>query len=229
MKGMLLMSNNKNVLPENMEKFFNARVDGYDDHMKENIDQFEDFYKIVAKPIKENQEQLEILDLGCGTGLELEHIFSKVRNAHITGIDLSQEMLNKLLKKYDKFSNQITLIRDSYTSHDLGEEKYDYAVSVMTIHHLFEDEKVDLYSKIRDSLKNDGMYIEGDYVVTEEEAREALEEYERKIKLVDRDGFYHIDIPMTEETQVKLLKKAGFSEVEVIFRAESNRVFVARK
>lgn len=223
------MSNNKNVLPENMDKFFDARVDGYDDHMKENIDQFEDFYKVVANPIKETQEQIEILDLGCGTGLELEHIFTRAGNARITGIDLSQEMLNKLLKKYDRFSNQITLVRDSYTSHDLGKEKYDYAVSVMTIHHLFENEKVDLYSRIRNSLKDDGMYIEGDYVVTEEQAKEAMKEYERKIKLVDKNGLYHIDIPMTEETQIKLLKKAGFSKAEVVFSAEANRVFIARK
>ncbi len=223
------MSNSKNIQPEVMDKFFDVRADGYDNHMKESIDQFEDFYKIVASPIKETQKQLEVLDLGCGTGLELEHIFSKARNAHITGIDLSQEMMNKLLKKYDSFSNQITLIRDSYTSHELGIEKYDYAISVMTIHHLFENEKVDLYSKIRNSLKDDGLYIEGDYVVTEEVAKEALEEYVRKIKLVDKDELYHIDIPMTEETQVKLLKEAGFSRVEVIFKAEANRVFVAKK
>ena len=99
----------------------------------------------------------------------------------------------------------------------------------MTIHHLFEDEKVKLYSRIRDSLKNGGMYIEGDYVVDEEQSKEALKEYERKIKFVDKNGFYHIDIPMTEEKQIMLMNKAGFLNVEVIFKAKYNRVFVAKK
>ncbi len=223
------MSSNKNIILEDMDKFFDSRVDSYDEHMKENIHLFEDFYKAIANPIKETQEPLKILDLGCGTGLELENIFSKAKNALVTGVDLSQEMLNKLISKYDKYSNQITLIRDSYTSYDFGKDTYDYVISVMTIHHLFEDEKVKLYSKIRDSLKDDGMYIEGDYVVDEEQSKEALKEYERKIKLVDKNGFYHIDIPMTEEKQIMLMNKAGFLKVEVIFKGERNRVFVAKK
>lgn len=221
------MSNNIIKKPEKMDEFFNARVTGYDQHMKENIDQYEDFYRTISKPILRTDVRIEILDLGCGTGLELKGIFKNVPNAQITGIDLSEEMLNSLTEKYREFAEQLNLIKGSYISHPFGREKYDYVVSVMTIHHFFEKEKLELYKKIRKSLKPDGKYIEGDYVVSEKEEKNALLEYESKIKLVNKNQLYHIDIPMTEEKQIKLLEKAGFSKVEVIFRGEANRVFVA--
>lgn len=37
-----------------------------------------------------------ILDLGCGTGLELDEIFKTKPLIHVTGIDLTQAMLDKL-------------------------------------------------------------------------------------------------------------------------------------
>ncbi len=220
------MSSNTKT-PEVMNEFFNVRADNYDDHMKGNVGSFDEFYKMIATPIKETNEKIQILDLGCGTGLELEAIFKRTPNAMVTGIDLSKEMLEQLKSKYKKFSDQIALINASYTSHKYNQQKYDYAVSVMTVHHLLWDEKLELYKNIRNAIKEGGIYIEGDYVVSDEEEKEMFMEYEEKMKLLDKNQFYHIDIPMSEENQLKLFKEAGFSKVEIVFEAEYNRIFVA--
>ena len=68
---------------------------------------------------------MEILDLGCGTGLELEGIFSKAPNAVITCIDLSEKMLSKLTSKYSRFLDQIKPIKGSYLIVPFPEKKYD--------------------------------------------------------------------------------------------------------
>ena len=219
------MSNIK--IPEKMGEFFNVRANGYDGHMKDNVGSFDEFYDMVSTPINTTNEKIEILDLGCGTGLELKAIFKSTPNAMITGVDLSNEMLEKLKSKYDNFSDQITLINDSYTSHKFEKQRYDYAVSVMTVHHLLRDEKLELYKNIRNAIKDGGKYIEGDYVVSDEEEKEMIQEYEEKMKLVDKSELYHIDIPMSEENQIKLFYEAGFSKVEIVFEAEYNRIFVA--
>lgn len=39
----------------------------------------------------------EILDIGCGTGLELDEIWKRNPEISVTGIDLSQSMLNELV------------------------------------------------------------------------------------------------------------------------------------
>ena len=82
--------------PEKMNDFFNKRAGGYDKHMKETIPQFTAFYRKIVSPIQKTKEKIQILDLGIGTGLELEGIFKKATNAFVTGIDVSENMLKLL-------------------------------------------------------------------------------------------------------------------------------------
>ena len=52
---------------EKMSDFFEARLDGYDEHMLTNIESAEEFYPFTAKQLPAT-ENCHILDLGCGTG-----------------------------------------------------------------------------------------------------------------------------------------------------------------
>lgn len=225
------MSNNKIKKPEEMSLFFDIRANGYDKHMKENIKFFDELYKLISKPITETKSEISILDLGCGTGLEVQSILDRCPNAFITGIDVSEKMLSELARKYEKYLNQIKLIKDSYLSIVLPENTYDYAVSVMTMHHLLYDIKQKTYEKIRKSLKIGGIYIEGDYIVSPEKEKQFLTEYHKIIRTSQtyENGKYHIDIPFSIETQTTILLEAGFSEVEIIWHKEEAAIIVAKK
>ena len=80
---------------EKMSDFFETRLDGYDEHMLTNIESAGEFYPFTAKQLP-TTENCHILDLGCGTGLELEAYYLLNPSARITGIDLSQGMLAAL-------------------------------------------------------------------------------------------------------------------------------------
>lgn len=98
---------------ESMSSFFEARVDGYDEHMLNNVLGCKEGYIEMAKLVPPSCKTL--LDLGCGTGLELDEIFKKLSDIHVTGIDLTQAMLDKL-KHYDTpctIDNQIRLLKDA--------------------------------------------------------------------------------------------------------------------
>ncbi|WP_350342881.1 methyltransferase domain-containing protein [Proteinivorax tanatarense] len=220
------MSNNL----EKMNQFFDVRADSYDEHMNKSIGSFETYYVKVADPIKNTDETIEILDLGCGTGLELRSIFEKAPNARITCIDMSEKMLELLKSKYSDKLNQINIIQGSYTELDLGQQKYDYVISVMTMHHLLHNDKEQLYKKIKEAIKPNGTYIEGDYVVTKEKEENLvnfLEEVAQKHGL-PKDGSYHIDIPFSLETQRKLFSKAGFAKFEVVFKEGEHTIIVSK-
>lgn len=224
------MSSNQIKMPEEMSLFFNKVVSGYDTHMKETIKSFDDFYKSISIPIAETNEEISILDLGCGTGLEIQYTLEKCPNALITGMDVSQGMLRELSRKYARHMDQIKLVNDSYLTARLGENMHNYIVSVMTMHHLLPDIKLGVYKKIREALKSGGIYIEGDYVVSTHKEKCCLEAYDKKT--VDfntsENGKYHIDIPFSIETQTKLLLDAGFCHIEVIWKDGEAAILVAR-
>lgn len=117
---------------EKMSDFFEKRINGYDHHMMTYIESANELYQFTAKclPVKEN---CHILDLGCGTGLELEKYYLLCPSAKITGIDLSQEMLSVLRRKFAE--KNILLVVGSYFNVPFGEEVFDAAVSAESLHH----------------------------------------------------------------------------------------------
>lgn len=59
---------------ERMEAFFENRLAGYDEHMLASIEGAREFYRFTASLLP-MEEKSVVLDLGCGTGLELEEYF----------------------------------------------------------------------------------------------------------------------------------------------------------
>lgn len=201
---------------EKMSDFFENRLDGYDEHMMTNIESATEFYPFTAKMLP-TAENSRILDLGCGTGLELEEYYSLCPSAKVTGIDLSQGMLMAFSKKFaDK---DISLIVGSYFDVAFGEEVFEAAVSVESLHHFTKEEKVPLYAKLHAALKENGYFILTDYfsLSDDEETmhRQKLISLKAEQGICD-DEFYHYDTPLTVEHETEALLEAGFSNVEVL-------------
>ena len=199
---------------EEMRQFFEARLDGYDEHMLTNIDRAREFYPFTAASLPVDA-CCEILDLGCGTGLELEAYFKINPTARVIGIDLSQKMLDVLKRKLE--GKSIRLICGSYFDEELGENVFDAAVSVESLHHFTKEMKTELYKKLLNSLKDGGYFILTDYFALSEseelEHRRTLVDLKAKQGIND-DAFYHYDTPLTVEHETEALLDAGFSSVE---------------
>ena len=201
---------------EKMSDFFEARLDGYDEHMMTNIEGADKFYPFTASllPMTEN---CRVLDLGCGTGLELEEYFKVNPTAKVVGIDLSKGMLEALKSKFS--DKDIVLICTSYFDVPLEESSFDSAVSVESLHHFTKEEKIPLYTKLHKALKCGGYFILTDYFALSD--KEEKLHRQNLISLKSEQGisdneFYHYDTPLTVEHETEALKEAGFSSVEVL-------------
>jgi len=199
---------------EKMDAFFEARLAGYDDHMLTEIEGAAEFYPFTAACLPP-QPGAEVLDLGCGTGLELEYYFARNPGARVTGVDLSAGMLNALREKFrDK---ALTLIRGSYFTEDLGCERFDAAVSLESLHHFTMEEKIALYRRLYAALKENGYFILTDYFAHEDAFEEFCRTELNRLKAeqgISDNEFYHYDTPLTLEHEMQARRAAGFSRVE---------------
>ena len=201
---------------EPMGEFFEKRLVGYDEHMMTCIEGAEEFYPFTAACLPA-EAQCHILDLGCGTGLELEAYYAKNPSACVTGIDLSPAMLSALKRKFP--DRELTLIPGSYFDVPFGTACFDAAVSVESLHHFTKEEKVPLYAKLHTALKENGYFILTDYFSLSDEEekmhRQNLIALKAEQGICD-DEFYHYDTPLTVKHETEALLEAGFSTVEVL-------------
>ena len=201
---------------EKMGEFFDARLSGYEEHQLTCIDSAKEFYPYTASCLPQIAGT-RLLDLGCGTGLELGYYFELVPSAEVTGIDLAPGMLEALRNKFP--DKNMTLILGSYFDVPFGENSFDAAVSVESLHHFTGEEKVRLYEKLLKALKPGGSFILTDYFAMSDEEecfrRAELLRLKKEQNIAD-DTFYHYDTPLTVEHEIEALNKAGFSSVSVL-------------
>ena len=201
---------------ERMGDFFDARLGEYEAHQLTCIESAREFYPFTAKCLPQAPGS-RILDLGCGTGLELGYYLESVPDAQITGIDLAPGMLDALRNKFRDKS--LTLILGSYFDVPIDEEAFDAAVSVESLHHFTKEEKTPLYVKVRKALKPGGYFILTDYFAPSDEEerfhRAQLLRLKREQGISD-DAFYHYDTPLTVEHETEALLEAGFDSVAVL-------------
>lgn len=217
-----------------MKEFFNDRAEIYDTVHVGHIDGGMESKRILASFLPKHTKTL--IDIGIGTGLELDEIFRCFPDITVTGLDIAENMLKLFKDKYPE--KNIFLHCGNYFDYNFGNEIYDAALSVMTLHHYDHKTKTDLYRKIHKCLNRNGVYIECDYMLSEDEYENPQEqedlffsEYKRLKEeqgIVD-DKEYHFDTPCTVSNQKKMLLDAGFINVKEVWRRKNAVILIAEK
>ena len=122
---------------ENEQKFHDYRF-ANDDDIRSNIKKYYVINKIALEKyydiISANCKNKKLLEYGCGTGNNIE-IF-KSFNAHVTGIDISQEGINKANKKIEAENLDVNCFFMDAENTDFKDGEFDIIVGRGIIHHL---------------------------------------------------------------------------------------------
>ncbi len=202
---------------ETMGGFFDRRVDSYEDHMRP----WRAYYRWLGELIPAQAKTL--LDLGCGTGLELDEIFRLHPDIRVTGIDLAPGMLARLREKHPE--RKLTLTVGDYLTVPLAPCAFDVAVAFETLHHFPPETKLGLFRRIFAALRPGGMLLEGDYIAESDEMETYLfQELARRRarQHVPEGTFVHFDTPLTLAHELSLLSQAGFTAEVLGYRGEDN-------
>lgn len=209
---------------EEMADFFTKRLSDYEEHMSV----WQESYQIFSEMLP--TECQNILDLGCGTGLELDRIWERNPNIQVTGVDLCQSMLDKLLKKHS--DKRLAVVCQDYFKYDFGYEKWDAVISFESLHHFLPERKKELYRNTYNSLKRGGVFLLGDYIAccdAEEELLYSTYLKRRNQFAVPDNSFVHFDIPLTLEHERELLQNAGFAIEKVLDNPDGATIIAAGK
>ncbi len=184
---------------QKQRNFFNEKIDTYDDVHSE----FMETKKTLADNL--DKDAFKILDLGAGTGLELIHLFELNKDAKVTVIDITENMLKELKKR--SFADHVDIICGDFFEVDFG-NNYDAVISTSALHHFKKDEKLKLYKKVFDCLKVNGQFINCDKIaINEDIENEQLYALDHDLKAK------HIDTPLTVDHELEVLNNVGFSEI----------------
>lgn len=209
---------------EEMADFFTKRLHDYEEHMSV----WDNSYQIFADSLPADCRN--ILDLGCGTGLELDRIWKRDPQIEVTGVDLCRDMLDKLLAKHS--DKKFTTLCQDYFQYDFGCERWNAVISFESLHHFLPENKQTLYQKVYNSLKAGGVFLLGDYIACCDEEEDLLRgEYlkRRQQSEIAEERFVHFDIPLTLEHETELMRHAGFVIGKVLEEPDGATIIVAKR
>ncbi len=184
----------------------------------------------------EHSECIEVLDLGCGTGTISRAIKDMYPKAHITCLDISDNMLQMARLKLSDDSKTTYINKDFY-NFDF-DKKYDAVVSSLALHHLVSDEdKFEFYKKIFKGIKSGGIFVNADVVLASDDSlqnryMEKWKEFMYKnIPAAEVDNkwipaHYEEDRPISLMNHFDMLRQAGFTTIDVVWKYYNFAVYM---
>ncbi|MEG3658993.1 class I SAM-dependent methyltransferase [Arenibacter palladensis] len=182
----------------------------------------------AAKRIIPNAQQL--LDIGCGAGNYSLKMLSKLPNLECTLVDLSEPMLDKALERVsNQTAKKVHVVKGDVREVPLKENHFDIILAGAVLHHLRDDHDWETtFKKIYGLLKPGGCFMISDLITQDSEILndytwerygDYLEDlggkdYRKKVlDYVDKE-----DSPRSMNYQLDLMKKLGFSKVEILHK-----------
>lgn len=171
-----------------------------------------------------------VLDVGCGAGNYTLKLLERFPNLEVTLIDLSQPMLERARQRVGQATaGNITTIQGDIREVALGDQKFDVILAAAVLHHLRTDaEWQQVFQRFHVALAPGGSLWIFDLVESSLAAVEQIMQERFGAHLTAcKDEAYrdHVlayiemeDTPRPLVFQLELLRKVGFSQVEVLHK-----------
>jgi len=225
------------MVTERIKAHFEAAAERFDTVIQTLIPNYNAMIDALVSVIPFAKDHaFSVIDLGCGTGTVSRAIKDHFPNAAITCVDIAGKML-EIAK--NKVGGDVHCIQADFNRFDFP-QAYDLAVSSLALHHLETDEaKFAFYQKIHAALHPGGMFINADIVLGSDEHLQKIymakwEAFMLKNLPAQEDlekclsDYYAEDRPAELMTHLHMLRKIGFSAVDVIYKHWNYAVYCGK-
>jgi tRNA (cmo5U34)-methyltransferase len=120
---------------------FHSNPKTYLREIRAEVPRFDELQEAAVEAIPFAPER--VLELGMGTGETTRHLLEAYPEAWVIGLDASPDMVFYLREEYDDV--QLARMQDP-----LPDGPWDLVISVLSVHHLIDDEKHLLFRRVRE-------------------------------------------------------------------------------
>ena len=217
---------------------FNLIAQEYDVNRRKFIPCFDGFYQgatdFLASCITAPEK---IVDLGAGTGLLDYFWYQKYPDAEYLLIDIADEMLDIARKRFQGIGNVAFQTANYFDK--LPDNGFDTAISALSIHHLEDGEKEQLFSRIYEALPEGGLFVNYDQFRAGQPELDAWFDRYWEAQLIG-SGLTEQDLALWKERrkldrecsvekETYMLHVSGFSAVKCIYSCQKFSVIMAVK
>ncbi len=171
-----------------------------------------------------------VLDVGCGAGNYTLKLLQRLPNLEVTLVDLSQPMLARAVERIGRATTgPVTALQGDIRQLTLDAGRFDIVLASAVLHHLRTDQEWhDVFAALYRSLRPGGSFWIFDLVESSTPAVQKImsERYDKY--LTDFKGpayrdevFAYVakeDTPRELVFQLDLLRRVGFSQVDVLHK-----------
>lgn len=224
---------------DKIKTYFSKTICDYDTVADSVVFKNNELHNELVKAISfDKNKELNILDLGCGTGHGMKLIANSFPKAKITGIDFSSSMIKKAKSNLLSFSDRINLLEIDFRDYKF-DQKFDAIISAIAIHNITHEQKKKLFEKIFNSLNIGGLFLNADFYKHESRAiyNEAKMIYENflrqnlsgdELKVWLKHAFEE-DMPMSLTEQSAIFNKIGFDKFKLLWIFNNEAIYVVNK
>ena len=213
---------------DQIRNHFNQEAHEYDELIRKLIPFYDTMLGAVVDAIPfQSDTRFSMLDLGCGTGNLTAAIANRFPNVYVKCLDFAENMVRITSERLSE-RNIKPIIADLFTWQ--WEEIFDAVVSSLVLHHQECDlEKEVFYRKIYNHIRPGGVFCIADIVLganlkLTDAYHEKWKNYmlqnvsEEMINHVVLDKYRSEDFPARLSDHIKWMQKAGFKDVDVIWK-----------
>lgn len=224
-----ILIDNKLTAVEGDWQFNSSVAKVFDKHVRKSIPFYDEIQKDVSRLsewfIKDGSNYY---DIGCSTGETIYNIFKRhnKKDIKIYGLDIQRKMLQ--LARVRNKSKKIQFLKKDLTQ-KIKLKKNDFTTSLFTMCFLKKNKRQELLKTIFESLNSQGAFIFVEKINSNNSYNQSMfTEIYYDFKIDNKLSRSHIINkakslrgvmkPLTEEENIKMLKKIGFKKVEVFFK-----------
>ncbi|EAL9772271.1 carboxy-S-adenosyl-L-methionine synthase CmoA [Campylobacter lari] len=211
----------------------------FDDMVSRSVPFYTQNLKLIVELIDHFASQnARICDLGCSTASLLLALYEKRKDFLLSGVDEANAMLEIAKSKCQAFGARVEFYQKNLDDFEFF--KNDVFIATYTLQFIRPPKRQELVDKIYQNLNENGMFVFSEKILYEDVkiAKKMIQIYEQykleqgysKLEISSkREALENVLIPYTQNENIVMLKKAGFSKVESVFKWVNFETFIAFK